>query len=658
MRASIFSLLAILTTFLALSQPSLASLLTPSQEIEVKRAKERIMYMLDRNQALDPEEDYKFSSEGILPKCQKGFEYQLGLCHRDCPKGTKGVGTACYKDCKKGFKDLGLGCYKKGSLRKKKSYKRERSFKFNKACPEGMKKVAGLCYEKCEENYKGVGKTCYEKCGPNEVRLGLFCKTKAKKYFKKKIIRRTEPPIYKGITRPKKIKYLTDSKGRSLILHGVNSSNSSKSDPEFMSWVKEKDVIQETKVFGMNAVRLLIFWAAVEPQRGVYDEAYLEKVAKRVKWYTDNGAWVVLDMHQDVYGYAVGGNGAPDWATDVGRFTKYKNTKITKFLPDKLKHLWWLNYLNPAVTEAFKRFWNYKKYPYLQDHFIGAWKKVASKFKDHPGVLGYDLMNEPHASNFTRSFEKKSLGPMYERLIKGIREVDQDKWIFFEPRSLGVNFGFKSHLKRVYDPRKGEQRLAYAPHIYPILLHENISYNSLDRKNVSMWSHARTKEVELHQTPLWVGEFGGNEDIPGFDTYLEEALNMFDYMGASWMWWSNSPTRGSWGLVDWKGNENKKLHYLVRTYPRAVAGYPLGYSFDINSGKFLLKYKTKANVKGPTEIFIPKRHYPHGYDLKIYGDKGMKRVKKKWDEKSQILYLHTDQSSKTYTIVITKKERP
>ena len=84
-----------------------------------------------------------------------------------------------------------------------------------------------------------------------------------------------------------------------------------------MPWIEERDVIQETKKFGFNGIRFLIFWAAIEPKRGEYDHNYLERVAERVKWYTDNGAYVVLDMHQDVYGYAVGGNGAPAWATDV-----------------------------------------------------------------------------------------------------------------------------------------------------------------------------------------------------------------------------------------------------------------------------------------------------------------------------------------------------
>ena len=289
-----------------------------------------------------------------------------------------------------------------------------------------------------------------------------------------------------------------------------------------------------------------------------------------------------------------------------------------------------------------------------------AWQKVAEKFKNHPGVLVYDLMNEPHHPNLTRVFEKKYLGKMYKRLIKGIREVDNDKWIFFEPRSFGVNFGFPSHLKRVKDERTGPQRLVYAPHIYPILLHEKVPYNSLDRKNMQMWSYYRSREAERHQTPLWVGEVGGNETVAGFENYLEEAFNMFDYMGASWMWWSNQPNK-TWALVDWNGNENKKLHYLVRTYPRAVAGHPLGFSFDVHTGRFQLKFQTKKNIKGPTEIFIPKRHYPNGFDLKIYNGEGQnlkelqKEIEKNWDEESQILHLKTKHSLNPYYIMVQRK---
>jgi len=66
----------------------------------------------------------------------------------------------------------------------------------------------------------------------------------------------------------------------------------------------------------LNAVRFLVLWAAVEPERGVYDDAYLDQVAERMAWARQAGLVVVLDLHQDVHGEGFGGDGAPRWTCD------------------------------------------------------------------------------------------------------------------------------------------------------------------------------------------------------------------------------------------------------------------------------------------------------------------------------------------------------
>ena len=111
-------------------------------------------------------------------------------------------------------------------------------------------------------------------------------------------------------------------------------------------------------------------------------------------------------------------------------------------------------------------------------------------------------MNEPHDADLQDTFEINKLGELYKRVIRGIREYDNDKWIFFEPRSFGVNFGIPSFLKKVEDVRSGEPRLVYAPHMYPPLIHENVPYGSVDRKSVSMWSRNRSIEVDINSSPL------------------------------------------------------------------------------------------------------------------------------------------------------------
>ena len=36
------------------------------------------------------------------------------------------------------------------------------------------------------------------------------------------------------------------------------------------------------------------------------------------------------------------------------------------------------------------------KVPY--EAYASVWRKLAERFKGHPGLLGYDIMNEPHST--------------------------------------------------------------------------------------------------------------------------------------------------------------------------------------------------------------------------------------------------------------------
>ena len=65
---------------------------------------------------------------------------------------------------------------------------------------------------------------------------------------------------------------------------------------------------------GYTTVRLGIIYAAVEPQPGVYDDAYLDRIAKTVRVLGGHGIVSLLDFHQDLYNERFQGEGWPDWA--------------------------------------------------------------------------------------------------------------------------------------------------------------------------------------------------------------------------------------------------------------------------------------------------------------------------------------------------------
>src|SRR5947209_16285535 len=108
-------------------------------------------------------------------------------------------------------------------------------------------------------------------------------------------------------------RFITDSTGRVFITHGVNLvykvppyepsvSGFSDDDAEFLA--RE----------GFNSVRLGVIYKAVEPSPGVYDDAYLAKIAQTAALLEKHDIAPLVDFHQDMYNERFQGEGWPDWA--------------------------------------------------------------------------------------------------------------------------------------------------------------------------------------------------------------------------------------------------------------------------------------------------------------------------------------------------------
>ena len=90
--------------------------------------------------------------------------------------------------------------------------------------------------------------------------------------------------------------------------------------------------------------------------------------------------------------------------------------------------------------------------------FANVWRHIAEHFKGHPGLLGYDIMNEPHST--------EGLWPgAAQAAVSAIREVDMQTPIFVE----GDRWANSYHWRRVNedflldDPA---DNLIYSAHIY------------------------------------------------------------------------------------------------------------------------------------------------------------------------------------------------
>lgn len=192
---------------------------------------------------------------------------------------------------------------------------------------------------------------------------------------------------------------IVDVSGNPVVLKGVNLVCKDRSlgyiFPDY------KGIIAKIAELKMNVIRLGIFWDAIEPAPGVYDDSYLCKVKDIVSEADAHGVAVYLDMHQDLFS-SLHEDGAPGWAT-LTNGAVYEKTE-----------LWSEAYLTcPAVQFSFDSFWE-NAIPKgsnigLQDHFILMWKHVIEFFKDSENVIGVDVFNEPFPGTCSNSLMEQLL---------------------------------------------------------------------------------------------------------------------------------------------------------------------------------------------------------------------------------------------------------
>ncbi|MBN1438477.1 MAG: cellulase family glycosylhydrolase [Anaerolineales bacterium] len=90
----------------------------------------------------------------------------------------------------------------------------------------------------------------------------------------------------------------------------------------------------------------------------------------------------------------------------------------------------------------------------------------------------------------------------------------------------------------------------------------------------------------------------------------------------------------------------RALGAVVRPYVRAAAGELLRMSFDVRRRTFSCAFRHAADVIGPTEVFVPRFHYPDGADVSVSDG----TYEYRWEEQV-LLYRHTA-ARETHTIRI------
>lgn len=446
-------------------------------------------------------------------------------------------------------------------------------------------------------------------------------------------------------------KIFVDSEGRQRIFNGVNLCDKgyNKNGEINRTYTLDFDekLIKQLSEYGFNLVRLGLTWDAVEPEPNKYNEEYLDRVYAIADLCAKYGIYFYLDMHQDLYSGApeTAGDGAPAWAciTDGAKFT-----------PTKL--VWAEGYFwGKAVHRAFDHFWANDKVngiP-LQTYYCNMWKHVAEKFKDHPALFGFDLLNEPFpgtdggkvfrklimsvaktvltdkrckkllmlkqlvtgnairvlepfndptlfrkvtsaADELIYKFDTGNYSRFINNTAKAVREVTDNGIIIME-NSYYSNLGIPYSCPPVNYDGKREEKLCFAPHAYDLMV-DTPAYKYASNSRVGSIFDEHKRSQDRLNVPVIVGEWGGQSEGTDWLYHIEYLLDKFD---------SNKWSQTYWAYYDGL-LENPIMTCLIRTSPVAVCGKIDSYSFDRENNIFALDYTQDKEYSVPTEIFVHK----------------------------------------------------
>ena len=462
-------------------------------------------------------------------------------------------------------------------------------------------------------------------------------------------------------------RWLTDARGRVVILHGVNMVYKVGSyRPEETGF--GNDDAKFLRKHGFNTVRLGVIYKALEPEPPGpdggpnYRRGYLRSLARSERVLAKRKIFTMIDFHQDLYNERFEGEGWPDWQV------------LDDGVPSEPKQGFPGNYIvNAGLQRAFDNFWANAPAAGigLQDAYAKAWRRVALQFRNDPFVFSYDLINEPWpGSAFAAqgcgnpegcpTFDSTTLTQFTNRVLAAIRTVDPSTLVFYEPL-VTFDFGAKTSHGDTGDANAG---FSFHNYCLPGAFGGPGSGPSCEALEDMVFTNAEEQVARTGDVPL-LTEFGATDDL---DT-IERLVRLSDAYMVGWQYWHycdcDDPTTAGPGVQSLvvdpaeppRGDNVRraKLRMLARPYPRAVAGTPTDFGFDPETGEFTLTYSAESpdgsvsRRRLDTEVFVPRINYPRGYEVEANGAEVVSR------RGARVLRLERERGAKEVTLTVTRR---
>ncbi|WP_125776885.1 glycoside hydrolase family 5 protein [Antribacter gilvus] len=169
------------------------------------------------------------------------------------------------------------------------------------------------------------------------------------------------------------------------------------------------------------------------------------------------------------------------------------------------------------------KFWTHREF---QDRVDVLWRAIAEHYRGNVRVAGYNLMNEPADPT------GRVVGPVYDRLLATVREVDPDHIVFLDGNTYSTDFSMFT---------EPAPNTVYTLHDYvPAGLGRSSEYS----KDLALAKFLERSEFARSTgTPILVGEFGpiytGDEAVDAVRRQiLADQLDIYRDHDASWTAWT------------------------------------------------------------------------------------------------------------------------
>lgn len=386
--------------------------------------------------------------------------------------------------------------------------------------------------------------------------------------------------------------------------------------------------MQILKQTGLNVIRLGVMWPGVEPQRGKYNDTYLQVMKNLISKLSQHNIFVLIDFHQDSLSQKFCGEGLPLWASIPKKDAAHApfpvpidepyivdNTTGIPSVQDCDKHSWDVYQITEAAASAYQSL--YDNHDDIQDAFAQYWQVMAKTFQSLPNILGYDLMNEPFCGDiWTRPSlavpgvaDRENLQPMYDRVATAIRQIDTEHLLFFNSVTWD---DFATGFTHVPGGESFTNMSVLAYHFYAppnLFIEEQLMARQIDYNRLQCAGMLTEFDIA----------YDNGANVPN----MMHTMSACDKYKQSWIGWEYKPlvpiTGWGWCLVNPNGTVNTGVATAMsRTYARAVAGQVINMQFNNVTREYQLYYTVDPNIKQPTEIFVSSMyHYPNGFDVKL-----------------------------------------